>query len=693
MIPYAGSLIYNLAFLVSMTVLSGFLRQHRGPRLREDLLQGALFGAAAVIGMMFPLVLGPGLIFDGRSVVLSLCGLCFGLPATLVAGAMALMYRVLVVGGPGAIVGTLVIVESACVGLAFHRWTRKEAAQSTGLLLGLGLLVSGILVLLLFALPGGIGLQVIRQIGLPVLATYPLATLLIGKVLSSQEAETRTLEALRQSQARLRESQESFAALFENAVLGIYRTSGEGRVLMANQAVCAMLGYASFEDLAGSGNVFATNPTYPRPRFLEELARQSRFSGFEATWTRPNGETALLRESARSVLDASGELLYFEGIIEDITELRRTEQSLRDLEAQLQQAQKMESLGILVAGVAHNINNVLAIIMGTASFREQSAGEPRDQEAYRTIGKVCRRGRDMVKSLMQFARPTLSSQAPFELHALIREVCGLLASTTSNRIRIVEAFTDEPLWLSGDAGTINHALVNLCINAVDAMPDGGTLTFRTAVPEPGWVEVAVEDNGQGMPKEVMVHVLEPFFTTKDMGKGTGLGLSITYGVIKAHGGTMEITSQVGQGTTVRLRFPRIPAPDLTETASPPAPSLGAMRICLVDDDEDVRVLMSRLLHNAGVRQVKCFSGGREALDYLGTEALPDLVILDQNMPEMNGAQTMALIRERYPEMPILISSGQPDIDEWDCFKLPGVEVIPKPFNLEEIRAKLAQFAR
>jgi len=294
---------------------------------------------------------------------------------------------------------------------------------------------------------------------------------------------------------------------------------------------------------------------------------------------------------------------------------------------------------------------------------------------------------------MQFARPTLSSQAPFELHALIREVCGLLASTTSNRIRIVEAFTDEPLWLSGDAGTINHALVNLCINAVDAMPDGGTLTFRTAVPEPGWVEVAVEDNGQGMPKEVMVHVLEPFFTTKDMGKGTGLGLSITYGVIKAHGGTMEITSQVGQGTTVRLRFPRIPAPDLTETASPPAPSLGAMRICLVDDDEDVRVLMSRLLHNAGVRQVKCFSGGREALDYLGTEALPDLVILDQNMPEMNGAQTMALIRERYPEMPILISSGQPDIDEWDCFKLPGVEVIPKPFNLEEIRAKLAQFAR
>jgi CheY-like chemotaxis protein len=117
-----------------------------------------------------------------------------------------------------------------------------------------------------------------------------------------------------------------------------------------------------------------------------------------------------------------------------------------------------------------------------------------------------------------------------------------------------------------------------------------------------------------------------------------------------------------------------------------------LKICLVDDDEDVRHLMERMLNNAGVRQVKCFSGGREALDYLGSEALPDLVILDQNMPEMNGARAMALIRERYPEMPILISSGQPDIDEWDCFKLPGVGVISKPFNMEEIRAKLAQFA-
>jgi len=249
-----------------------------------------------------------------------------------------------------------------------------------------------------------------------------------------------------------------------------------------------------------------------------------------------------------------------EKLQQEIAEHLRTEEEKARLEAQLQQSQKMESLGILVAGVAHNINNVLAIIMSTASLREQILPGPPDLKAYDTIGKACRRGRDVVTSLMQFARPTLSSQAPFDLHGLIREVCDLLGNTTSDRIRIAEAFAERPLWIFGDAGAINHALMNLFINSLDAMPTGGTLTLRTTVPEEDWAEVSVEDSGEGMPPEVLAHVLEPFFTTKDVGKGTGLGLSMTYGVVKAHGGSMAITSTPGQGTTVRLRFPRVPAP-------------------------------------------------------------------------------------------------------------------------------------
>ncbi|MDR3670251.1 MAG: ATP-binding protein [Holophaga sp.] len=406
---------------------------------------------------------------------------------------------------------------------------------------------------------------------------------------------------------------------------------------------------------------------------------------------RPGGEVRICLARGYPELGPGGQVTGLFGSLQDITEPKQTGEHERNLEAQLQQAQKMESLGLLVAGVAHNLNNVLAIVMGTASLREQVATDPQDRESYRNIGQVCLRGRDVVKSLIHFAEPTLAVQAPFELHGLIQEVCSLLDSTTRNSIHIVTRFAEGPLWLQGDAGSINHALVNLCVNSLDAMPGGGTLTLSTAVLGEGQVEVSVQDDGAGIPPEVLDHVMEPFFTTKPVGKGTGLGLSMTYGVVKAHGGTIRIGSEPGRGTTVTLRFPRIPAPAPSADVPAAAPSLKALTVILVDDDEDVRFLMTRMLKRAGVRQVKTFAAGDAALDYLRTGELPDLVILDQNMPGLNGSQTLERIRARFPHLPVLISSGQPDIEAWPCFRLPGVGVISKPFTLEEIQAKLGQF--
>jgi CheY-like chemotaxis protein len=249
------------------------------------------------------------------------------------------------------------------------------------------------------------------------------------------------------------------------------------------------------------------------------------------------------------------------------------------------------------------------------------------------------------------------------------------------------------LWINGDAGSINHVLVNLCINSMDAMPEGGCLTLRTAILPDGQVQASVEDDGTGINPEVLDHVFEPFFTTKEVGKGTGLGLTMTYGVIKAHGGTIDIASRPGLGTSVQLRFPRVPAPDRLEPAHPCAPTLGALTVFLVDDDEDVRFLMTRMLKQAGARQVRTFAGGDEALEHLGTGDVPDLLILDQNMPGMNGTQILKRVRDLLPEVPILISSGQPDIEAWPEFQQPRVSVISKPFTMDEIKLKLAHFAR
>ena len=376
----------------------------------------------------------------------------------------------------------------------------------------------------------------------------------------------------------------------------------------------------------------------------------------------------------------------------DITALRLAEEEKAKLLTQLLQAQNLESLGTLVAGVAHNLNNVLAIAMGAVSMRQDLVTDPADREAYQTIGKVCGRGREVVKSLIRFAQPTIVTQSPIELNSLIQEVCALLESTTRKRIQILELLTEEPLWINGNSGDLNHILVNLGINSLDAMPDGGTLTFLTAILEGNWLEVTVEDSGSGMTPEVLAHALDPFFTTKDASTGAGLGLSMTYGVIKAHGGTIEIVSQPSQGTAVKLRFPSIPTPVQGGTAHEPAPSLKLRQVLLVDDEEDVRFLMTRMLKKAGVGEVETAASGEEALEKLLPGGLPDVLILDQNMPGMTGVQLMARVRDRYPDLPILLSSGQPDIESWEILKQPKVSVISKPFTLKEIQAKLVQFS-
>jgi len=382
---------------------------------------------------------------------------------------------------------------------------------------------------------------------------------------------------------------------------------------------------------------------------------------------------------------------FITGIIRDITERKLAETEKRTFMKHLSQIQAMESLGVMVAGIAHNINNVLAIIMGTANLREQSTVESADLDAYRIIGKACLRGRDVMKSLIQFGQPALSIRAPFELHALIKEVCSLLENTTQNRLEFVPAFFPEPLWIDGEVASLNHVLVNLCLNAMDAMAEGGVITFRTSAPAYTWVEISIEDNGSGMAPEVLTHAMEPFFTTKEVGKGTGLGLSMSYGVVKSHGGTLAIASQLGRGTSVTIRLPRIQAPGQEETERAHRLPLGPLNVLLVDDDEDIRFLMARMLKKAGAHQVTAVTGGEEALEHLRSGTVPDLVILDQNMPGMTGVQAMALIRKEHPDLPILISSGQPGIGDWDCFRQPRVGVISKPFGMLEIQAKLALF--
>ena len=311
-----------------------------------------------------------------------------------------------------------------------------------------------------------------------------------------------------------------------------------------------------------------------------------------------------------------------------------------------------------------------------------------------TIAKAAQRGGHMVKSLLSLARQTPTEEAVLDLNILLREEVQLLARTTLSRIQLRLELAED-LWpILGDASALTSAFMNLCVNAVDAMPEGGTLAISSRNLEPGQVEVTVEDSGSGMPKEVLAKALDPFFTTKEVGKGTGLGLSIVYSTVKSHQGQMQLRSEPGQGTRISLRFPAChaaaPLPAQPESGAEPT-TRRPLRVLLVDDDELVQSSVQLMLQALG-HEVAVSTSGEEALGWLEDCAAPDLVILDLNMPGLSGANTLVRLRAQHPELPVLLSTGRADQVALDLAEAhPHVSLLPKPFTMKVLRQQLGQF--
>ncbi len=378
----------------------------------------------------------------------------------------------------------------------------------------------------------------------------------------------------------------------------------------------------------------------------------------------------------------------------DISDLKRAEEERRLLEAQLHQAMKLESLGSLAGGVAHNMNNVLGAILGLASsLRTQAVPASPTTKSLDTIVSACLRGRGVVKGLLYFAHKDLQEERVIQLNDLVREMALLLGQTMLNRVQL-QLDLDENLGeFHGDAGAVSHALMNLCVNAMDAMPAGGTIWIQTRCNAEGGVVLAVRDSGEGMPPEVLAKAMEPFFTTKPEGKGTGLGLPMIYGTMKAHDGRFELKSQPGLGTEATLTFPAArvvratPAPDLA--AGPTACGAPSLSILLVDDDDLIRESVTEVLQFLGHRPFSA-PGGQEALRLLEDGLPVDLVILDMNMPVMNGAETLPRILAQRPDLPVLMATGY---SEEDIVPLlvgrPNVQSLRKPFSIQELSDRLA----
>jgi PAS domain S-box-containing protein len=383
---------------------------------------------------------------------------------------------------------------------------------------------------------------------------------------------------------------------------------------------------------------------------------------------------------------------HFAAVFDVVNDRKKAEAERLRLERQLNQAQKMDSLGSVAGGVAHDMNNVLGSVLMLSSAHEAiQAPDSPAQQAFATITKACQRGRSMVRRLLDFARQDLSELKVLSLNAVVREEVLLLERTTLAQVRFAVELDDDLRAICGDYGALLHALMNLCVNAIDAMPGGGTLTVRTRNAEPGWVELEVVDTGVGMPAEVVEKAMDPFFTTKSHGKGTGLGLSIAYGTVRAHQGTMTLESAPGRGTRVVLRLPStdITASD-SEAPAAPGPEGNARRldVLLVDDDELIRAAMGPVIQSLGHRVVLT-GNAEEALEHLATGERPDVVILDMNMPGLGGKRALPRIRELQPGVPVLLATGRADQEAVDLAQAqPGVTLVPKPISTGELKAHL-----
>jgi PAS domain S-box-containing protein len=371
---------------------------------------------------------------------------------------------------------------------------------------------------------------------------------------------------------------------------------------------------------------------------------------------------------------------------------KQAQEDRAHLQAQLLQAQKMESLGILAGGVAHDMNNVLGAILALASAH--LAVQPKDGPAYpafETIRDAATRGGELVRGLLNFARQSPGERRTLDFNTLLGEEVRLLERTTLAKVRLELALAPDLRPIQGDAGALSHALMNLCVNSVDAMGEGGTLTLGTRNLNERQIEVTVRDTGCGMSSHVLAKVFDPFFTTKDVGKGTGLGLSLVYNTVKAHGGEVAVASRPGEGTLVTLRFPVAGEPEPAGDRAP-RPEAGSharpLQLLLVDDDE-LMLTSTRMLAEVLGHSVTCAPSGETALLVLEQGFRPDAVVLDMNMPGLGGRGTLPKLRLLAPDVPVLLATGRADQEALDFLATQHrVTLLPKPFGIEELRTAL-----
>ncbi|RHX91893.1 hybrid sensor histidine kinase/response regulator [Leptospira stimsonii] len=485
------------------------------------------------------------------------------------------------------------------------------------------------------------------------------------------------------------ESEARYRSLVEQASDTIFLTNQEGRYVEINPSGCALLGYTKeeFENLT-IWDVIEPEDLKKNPLRLKEL-RTGKPVLSERKLVRKDGSIVPVEINAKILKNG-----FLQGIVRNISERKTAEEIVR-------QAQKMESIGLLAGGVAHDFNNLLTMIMGSAEVMKLRIENNSDlnKQILRII-EAAKRGGSITKQLLLFSRPGSSELKPISISHIIREVTDILSFSLPKNISIETKIDLTNGIIQGDSGHLHQVILNLALNARDAMPDGGKITIRetTARGEEvrkkypsgkatDYVCILVSDTGKGMSPETKQRIFEPFFTTKERGKGTGLGLSIVDTITKNHFGFIDVESIANKGTTFKLYFPAVSATESSNSESGRQITNLHANVLIVDDETMVLEVLKDILEISGCK-VFTANSGKDAVEIFQNQSLQfDLVITDLGMPEMSGDALFQKLKELKSDIKVILTSGHIERDKKDRLLFQGVQaILDKPYKIEEVQS-------
>ncbi len=518
----------------------------------------------------------------------------------------------------------------------------------------------------------------------------------------TNEQLRREIDMRREKEAQLRKSEEKYRSIIENMENGYFEIDLEGNLTFGNRPLADILGYAP-EEIRGLNyrqymDAETAEQVVGKFDVMRRTGAPERFSRY--TIIRKDGSRRILETSAAVINDSAGRPVGFRGVVFDITEKLAAEREKKELENRVQQVQRLESIGKLAGGVAHDFNNLLMGIQGNVSLMMLETDPRHDHyEKLKSIEATVKTGAELTGQLLGFARGGKYMTRPVDLNETVQRTLKLFGRTRKE-VKIVEKYQEDLWTVVADRGQIEQVLLNILINAWQAMPGGGYIYIETGNTileqsllntfeiTPGrFVRVTISDTGVGMDQSVQEKIFEPFFTTKEMGRGTGLGLASSYGVIKNHGGAIDFRSRPGKGTSFSVFLPAVDEAVVRHTPPARAEKIagGTETILLVDDEEMILESNGPLLRKLGYTVLTAASG-EEAVDlYRRRGARIDLVVLDMIMPGMGGRKVFERLRALNPNVRILLSSGYSLSGQAETIMARGCAgFIQKPFDVEAL---------